>query len=132
QFIEGLEMKTQAASANAWPRTTFTSETTLHLNGDDIRLVPLPPAHTDGDVIVRFEKADVIHGADLFFTGSSPLIAYASGCSDAGAIRSYHLCRLVEARLSGAALPTVRTFCSRRRSNSGPGSNPAKYRSCLL
>jgi cyclase len=41
--------------------------------------VPVPPAHTDGDVIVRFEKADVIHGGDLFFNGRYPLIDYSTG-----------------------------------------------------
>jgi cyclase len=79
QFVEGLNMKVPATAATAWPRVTFTSETTLHLNGDEIRLVPVPPAHTDGDVIVRFEKADVIHGGDLFFNGRYPLIDYSTG-----------------------------------------------------
>lgn len=79
QYNEPFEMKMPAAPASAWPRTTFTSETTLHLNGEEIRLVPVPPAHTDGDVIVRFEKADVIHGGDLFFNGNYPFIDYSSG-----------------------------------------------------
>ena len=79
QFVEELNMKVPATAATAWPRVTFTSETTLHLNGDEIRLVPVPPAHTDGDVIVRFEKADVIHGGDLFFNGRYPLIDYSTG-----------------------------------------------------
>ena len=79
QFLEAFDRKMPAAPASAWPRTTFTSETKLHLNGEEIRLVPVPPAHTDGDVIVRFEKADVIHGGDLFFNGSYPFIDYSSG-----------------------------------------------------
>lgn len=79
QFIEALDRKMPAVAATAWPRVTFTSETTLYLNGDEIRLVPVPPAHTDGDVIVRFEKADVIHAGDLFFNGSYPFIDYSSG-----------------------------------------------------
>jgi cyclase len=79
QFVEGLDMKVPATAATAWPRVTFTSETTLHLNGDEIRLVPVPPAHTDGDIIVCFEKADVIHGGDLFFNGRYPFIDYSSG-----------------------------------------------------
>ena len=79
QFIEAFDTKWPAAAAAAWPRATFTSETALHLNGDDIRLVPVPPAHTDGDTILRFEKADVIHGGDLFFNGRYPFIDYSSG-----------------------------------------------------
>jgi cyclase len=79
QLVEGLNMKVPATAAAAWPRVTFTSETTLHLNGDEIRLVPVPPAHTDGDIIVRFEKADVIHAGDVFFNGRYPLIDYSTG-----------------------------------------------------
>src|SRR6266550_1653388 len=44
QFIEALDMKVPASAATAWPRVTFASETTLHLNGDEIRLVPVPLA----------------------------------------------------------------------------------------
>jgi cyclase len=79
QFIEALDMKVPASAATAWPRVTFASETTLHLNGDEIRLVPVPPAHTDGDIIVHFEKADVIHAGDLFFNGRYPFIDYSTG-----------------------------------------------------
>jgi cyclase len=79
QFVEALDVKMPAIAAGALPRTTFTSETILHLNGEEIRLVSVPPAHTDGDIIVRFEKADVIHGGDLFFNGRYPFIDYSSG-----------------------------------------------------
>lgn len=79
QFVEALNMKMPAAPATALPRATFASETTLHLNREDIRLVSVPPAHTDGDVIVHFQKADVIHGGDLFFNGRYPFIDYSSG-----------------------------------------------------
>src|SRR2546430_860559 len=79
QFIEALDMKVPASAATAWPRVTFASETTLHLNGDEIQLVPVPPAHTDGDIFVHFEKADVIHAGDLFFNGRYPFIDYSTG-----------------------------------------------------
>ena len=79
QFIEALDMKVPASAVTAWPRVTFASETTLHLNGDEIRLVPVPPAHTDGDIFVHFEKADVIHAGDLFFNGRYPFIDYSTG-----------------------------------------------------
>lgn len=77
-YAEAFDRTFPAAPAGGWPRTTFTSETTLHLNGEEIRLVPVAPAHTDGDVIVRFEKADVIHAGDLFFNGNYPFIDYSS------------------------------------------------------
>lgn len=79
QYIEPLDMRMPASSPRALPNVTFSSETVLHLNGEDIRLVPVPPAHTDGDLLVRFEKADVIHFGDLFFLGLYPFIDWSSG-----------------------------------------------------
>ena len=58
---------------------TFTSETHLHVNGEEFRLQPVPPAHTDGDVIVRLEKANVVHMGDLYFEGMFPFIDASSG-----------------------------------------------------
>src|SRR5688572_190793 len=36
----------------AWPTVTFDGEMNLYFNGEDIRLVKLPPGHTDGDVVI--------------------------------------------------------------------------------
>ena len=40
---------TPPSPAVALPILTFTDGVTLHLNGDDARVVHVPPAHTDGD-----------------------------------------------------------------------------------
>jgi cyclase len=45
---------------------------TLHLNGEDVEIGKLPPAHTDGDSYIRFPKADVIHVGDVFRTTGYP------------------------------------------------------------
>jgi len=58
---------------------TFTNETQLHLNGEDLRLVPVPPAHTDGDVLVRLEKANVLTWATCISRGCFPYIDSSSG-----------------------------------------------------
>ncbi|MEP6956753.1 MAG: MBL fold metallo-hydrolase, partial [Chthoniobacterales bacterium] len=79
QNMEALEMKVPASAPRALPNVTFEQETMLHLNEDDIRLVPVAPAHTDGDVFVHFAKADVIHAGDLFFNGMFPFIDWSSG-----------------------------------------------------
>ena len=100
QFNEPFNMKMPAMTPTAWPRATFTSETKLHLNGDDIRLVPVPPAHTDGDVIVHFEKADVIHCGDLYFNGGYPFIDYSSAGWLGG---------MVEAIRTASAMTTPKT-----------------------
>jgi cyclase len=56
------------AAPEALPVITFTGETTLHLNGEEIRLLALSPAHTDGDVIVFFKQANVVAMGDVFMT----------------------------------------------------------------
>jgi glyoxylase-like metal-dependent hydrolase (beta-lactamase superfamily II) len=52
--------------ADALPVITFDGEVTLHLNGEEIRLLKLPPGHTDGDVVVFFRKANVVCVGDVF------------------------------------------------------------------
>jgi glyoxylase-like metal-dependent hydrolase (beta-lactamase superfamily II) len=49
---------TPASPEGAWPVETFTGAVTFHWNGDVIRAYHVPPAHTDGDIVIRFERAD--------------------------------------------------------------------------
>lgn len=78
QFVEAYNRKIPPSPAGALPLVTINTPTTLHLNGEEIRLLPVLPAHTDGDVIVHFQKADLIHTGDLFFNGGYPYIDYSS------------------------------------------------------
>lgn len=68
------------------PVVTFAESVTFHWNDDEIRVIHMPPAHTDGDSIVHFLKADVIHTGDLFFNGSYPVIDAKHGGSIDGMI----------------------------------------------
>jgi cyclase len=61
QFIEFFKRAEPAAPRGALPIVTFNDSTTFHLNGDDIVAFHVQPAHTDGDVVVHFTKANVIH-----------------------------------------------------------------------
>jgi glyoxylase-like metal-dependent hydrolase (beta-lactamase superfamily II) len=70
----------------ALPVVTFTDAVTFHWNGDEIRVHHVPPAHTDGDSIVHFVKADVVHMGDLFFNGTYPFVDLSSGGSVDGVI----------------------------------------------
>jgi cyclase len=45
---------------------TYDSPVTLHMNGDEVQLIPVRNAHTDGDTMVRFVKADVIMSGDFY------------------------------------------------------------------
>jgi glyoxylase-like metal-dependent hydrolase (beta-lactamase superfamily II) len=67
------------APAVALPVVTYGDKMSLHLNGETITIGKLPPAHTDGDIFMHFEKADVIHAGDLFFNGRYPFIDYSTG-----------------------------------------------------
>jgi glyoxylase-like metal-dependent hydrolase (beta-lactamase superfamily II) len=68
-----------ASPPSALPRITFTEEVTFHWNGDDIRAFHVPSAHTDGDVIIHFVKADVFHTGDAIVNGRYPFIDVDAG-----------------------------------------------------
>jgi glyoxylase-like metal-dependent hydrolase (beta-lactamase superfamily II) len=60
--------------AAALPVVTFGLDVTLHLNADELHVLHVPRAHTDGDAIVRFRNANVVHMGDTFFAGRYPFI----------------------------------------------------------
>ena len=67
---------------HAWPSDTFYgTRREFSFNGDGIELRHFPQAHTDGDTIVYFHRADVIAAGDLFSTESYPVIDLARGGS---------------------------------------------------
>lgn len=67
------------AAKGALPQITFEDRLTLHVNGEEIRIIHLPGAHTDGDSIVWFTKANVVHMGDIFVTYGFPFIDLDSG-----------------------------------------------------
>jgi glyoxylase-like metal-dependent hydrolase (beta-lactamase superfamily II) len=72
--------------SGALPVVTFTQGLTFHMNGDDIRVVHVEHAHTDGDALVYWTRANVLHMGDTFFNGMLPFIDLDSGGSINGAI----------------------------------------------
>src|SRR5690606_15966833 len=69
-----------AAPAAAWPVVTFTQGIDFHLNGQTIRAINAPgPAHTDGDVLIHFVEADVLHMGDTYMKDRYPLVDTGSG-----------------------------------------------------
>jgi glyoxylase-like metal-dependent hydrolase (beta-lactamase superfamily II) len=73
----------------AIPVVTVTSNSKLHLAGQTVEILRVPPAHTDGDLIVRFVEADVIQTGDTFFHGFYPDIDQPHGGSIDGMIAFY-------------------------------------------
>lgn len=86
QFSKVFNRTTPASPKGALPVVTFTDAVTFHLNGDEINAVHIPPAHTDGDALVWFKRANVIHMGDTYFNGRYPFIDLESGGSLEGVI----------------------------------------------
>jgi len=86
QFNKFFDHTTPASPKGALPIVTFSTDVTFHLNGDDIHVFHVDTAHTDGDAIVHFTKANIIHMGDVFFSGSYPFIDLSSGGSVNGII----------------------------------------------
>jgi cyclase len=72
--------------AEALPQQTFTDSYMLQANGETLALQHVAPAHTDSDIYVHFEKANVISMGDLFFNGMYPYIDPGTGGKITGMI----------------------------------------------
>src|SRR6266852_4761771 len=65
--------------AEALPQQTFADSYKLQANGETLALQHFAPAHTDSDIYVHFQKANVISMADTFFNGMYPYIDPGTG-----------------------------------------------------
>jgi glyoxylase-like metal-dependent hydrolase (beta-lactamase superfamily II) len=103
----------------ALPVITFTRDVTFHLNGDELHLFHVKNAHTDGDAVVHFRKANVLHTGDLYFAGIYPFIDIQSGGSINGMVAAgKHLLPLIDD--NSTVIP-----------GHGPKSNKAEYKAFL-
>jgi glyoxylase-like metal-dependent hydrolase (beta-lactamase superfamily II) len=73
----------------AAPFLTFDSEFRIYLGQEKVEVWHAPPAHTDGDAVVYFEKEKVIHMGDLLFNKVIPFIDIEGGGSVRGYIATY-------------------------------------------
>jgi len=87
-FIEMFNMQSSAMAPAGLPVITFGDAVTFHLNGDEILVRHVMNAHTDGDAIVHFKHANVIHAGDTYFSGMYPFIDMAHGGSNDGYIKA--------------------------------------------
>lgn len=87
QFIAALNDRVPPSPKGALPVVTFEDGVTLHLNGDTLHVLHVADAHTDGDSLVHWQKANVLHMGDTFFHKFSlPFIDLSSGGSIDGLI----------------------------------------------
>jgi glyoxylase-like metal-dependent hydrolase (beta-lactamase superfamily II) len=79
QFMAAMGRPIPPSPKEALPVVTFEEGVTLHLNGQTIEAIHVAPAHTDGDSLVYFREADVLHMGDTFFAGMYPFFDASSG-----------------------------------------------------
>ena len=72
----------------ALPVVTYDDGATIHFGGQTVKAIHLPSGHTDGDTVVLFTQANVVHTGDLMFADKFPFIDKASGGSVDGYINN--------------------------------------------
>ncbi|MGA9772891.1 MAG: MBL fold metallo-hydrolase [Blastocatellia bacterium] len=69
----------QPAPPEALPVITFDQSLSVFFNGEEIRVMHVPHGHTDGDSVIFFTRANVVHMGDQFFNGFFPFVDLSSG-----------------------------------------------------
>ena len=88
QFVEAFQREVPASPPAALPKITYNDTLTFHLNGQTINGFHVKPAHTDGDTVIHFPDADVIHTGDVYFNSMYPFIDISSGGSVVGMLEA--------------------------------------------
>lgn len=85
--LSGVTTGEALIAQDGWPTDTyFNDEKQMYFNGEGIRIMHFPAAHTDGDSVVFFRKSDVIATGDIFTTSGYPVIDLEAGGSYAGIV----------------------------------------------
>jgi cyclase len=104
------------APPGAWPVVTYDGPVTLHLDGEDVQLIPIRNAHTDGDTLISFPRHDILAVGDYYRGVGYPYVDLASGGSLAGLLAGL-------GETIGRAGPTTKII---------PGHGPIVDRSALV
>ncbi|WP_405198081.1 MBL fold metallo-hydrolase [Christiangramia sp. LLG6405-1] len=84
---ERLKEKATDSTAGI-PVITFNDQLNLHINANDVMVLHVHNAHTDGDALVYLPQSNVLHTGDTFFNGMFPYIDLSSGGSIDGVIEA--------------------------------------------
>jgi len=98
-----------------WPIVTFTEPVTFHLNGEEVLVIPLAPAHTDGGIFIYFRDSDVLHTGDVIGSGW-PTKDRRAGGNFQGFIDNYD----IDIELAGSNTKII------------PGHGPIRYREDVI
>lgn len=88
QFLAGIDRNVPPSPPAALPVITFAESLTFHWNGDEVLVLHVAPAHTDGDSFVYFRTANVLHVGDVWFNGMYPFMDLNAGGSLDGMIKA--------------------------------------------
>jgi cyclase len=86
QYSAFMKKSIPASPAIALPVVSFADSLTFHFDGEQVDVFHVVPAHTDGDAVLWFRKANVVHMGDVFFNGLYPFIDTGSGGSIDGMV----------------------------------------------
>ncbi len=81
-----ISIKQPAQPKAALPIITFDDHISVYLNGEEIRVMHFPAAHTDGDAVIYFSKNNVVHMGDEFVRYGFPFVDVDAGGSVQGMI----------------------------------------------
>lgn len=80
-----------ARDVSLWPVLTFSDEMTFWFNGEEVKAIHMPAAHTDGDAIVHFVQSNVVHMGDNYFRDMLPFVDVDSGGTLQGMIKAQQM-----------------------------------------
>jgi glyoxylase-like metal-dependent hydrolase (beta-lactamase superfamily II) len=86
QIHKDLDITIPPYPASALPVLTIADSLTLYFNNEVLQVLHIPNAHSDADLLFRFQKANVIHSGDLLFSTMYPYIDVPHGGSINGMI----------------------------------------------
>ncbi len=79
-----IRLLDQDLERSALPLVTYEERVTVHFNDETLQLIHLPAGHTDGDSVVWFTSANVVHMGDHLFVGRFPYVDTGSGGTVSG------------------------------------------------
>jgi len=67
--LDVINLHFDPSPENALPQRTFKESYQMNFSGEHVALGHIAPAHTDSDIYIHFQKANVLHMGDVFFNG---------------------------------------------------------------
>jgi len=74
QEIKLFQMVSKPYPEHALPSLTYATRMSMHINGEELKVVHFPGGHTDGDSVVFFKDSNIVHMGDHFFSGFFPFV----------------------------------------------------------